>query len=63
MTEHQVTLAVYQALQQGKVKTVHPRTVRAIIDIKVHGLKWRDVEAKHEVTQGGISRAMHKIFD
>lgn len=62
MTEQQITTAVYNALKDGRVKCVHPRVIRAIIDIKVHGMKWRDAEAKHEVTQGGISRCMAKIF-
>ena len=62
MTEQEITTAVYQALQEGRVKSVHPRVIRAIIDIKVHGMKWRDAEEKHEVTQGGILRCMRKIF-
>ena len=62
MTEQDITSAVFKALLEGRAKSVHPRVIRAIIDIKVHGMKWRDVEAKHEITQGGISRAIKRIF-
>lgn len=61
MTEQEIDKAVSAALQSGKVKSVHLRMVRAITDLLVGGMKWNDVCDKHEITRGGLSRAMKRI--
>ena len=61
LTEQDITSAVYEALQSGKVKTVHPRMVRAMIELLVYGNKWDDICTYHEISRGGLSRALKRV--
>ena len=61
MTEQQVLDAISTALLSGKLKTVNYHMTRAIVEIK-GGMTWKAAAEKHHVTQGGISRAIKRIF-
>jgi Mor family transcriptional regulator len=60
MTESELNAIIEAAKKSGAIRTIHQRTVQAMHAV-LRGEKWREVEKKYQVSQGGISKAFKRI--